>query len=224
MTFSNVTSVQIQLDKFTDNKLTSDDFLYAKLTILNIYWLLNSLKMVKFNFSCLSMQQTLYFRYQTKLSEKCNEIGETFKKNILIDDLSLYNNKWDFIHKFKLQEERLASIIDSNIKISTHKSLDVTALKANHKFSKTIVNSKTNTLISNILIPKKNEQNTKSTIDIVKSNINFYEMDFLSKNFNNFHVFDLLLYNKIMKQIEKFNLEINSLDPYTFDKLLNFLY
>ena len=261
--FSFVTSVQIQLDKFTDSKLTAEDFLYTKLTILNIYWLLNSLNMVKFNFSCHSMEQTLYFRYQTKLSEKCNEIGESLKKNILIDDLSLYNNKWDFIHKFKLQEEREAFIIDSNQNIVTHKSLDFTAQKANYNFTNAMVDSKRNTLVNNVFVPKKNDQNTKTRIDIVKSNMNlydliiislmslnntedyinveiimndcfigeiilvfnkFYEMDFVSKDYNSFHVFDLLLYNKIMKQIEKFNLEINSLDAYTFDKLLNFLY
>ena len=259
--FSLVTSVQIQLEKFTDNKLTADDFLYAKLTIINIYWLLNSLNMVKFNFSCHSMEQTLYFRYKTKVSEKYHEIGENLKKNILIDDLSLYNNKWNFIDKFKLQEKREA-IYASDYNIITHKSIDLSNQKINFSLSNAWIDIKRNTLVNVTSMPSKKEQN-KSRLDIAKNNMNLleiilisllslnniegyinieilmndcfigeilliftkiYEMDFLSKDYNNFHVFDLLLYNNIIKQIEKFNLEINSLDPYTFDKLLNFLY
>ena len=259
--FSLVTSVQIQLEKFTDNKLTADDFLYAKLTIINIYWLLNSLNMVKFNFSCHSMEQTLYFRYKTKVSEKYHEIGENLKKNILIDDLSLYNNKWNFIDKFRLQEKREA-IYASDYNIITHKSIDLSNQKINFSLSNAWIDIKRNTLVNVTSMPSKKEQN-KSRLDIAKNNMNLleiilisllslnniegyinieilmsdcfigeilliftkiYEMDFLSKDYNNFHVFDLLLYNNIIKQIEKFNLEINSLDPYTFDKLLNFLY
>ena len=51
-----------------------------------------------------------------------------------------------------------------------------------------------------------------------------YEMDWITKNIEDFHIFDLLLYNNLMKNIQKFNIEINSLDLVTFDKLLNFLY
>ena len=259
--FSLVTTIQIQLDKFTDTKLTADDFLYVKLTILNIYWLLDSLNMVKFNFSCHSMEQTLYLRYKTKVSEKYNEVGENLKKNILIEDLSLYNNKWNFIDKFKLQEEREA-LYEAESNIFTHKSLDLSNQKMNIALSNAWTDIKRNTLVNIISVPKKKEQN-KSRLDIVKSYMNLYEiilisllglnniegyinveilmndcfigeillvfskvyeMDFLGKDYTYFHVFDLLLYNNIIKQIEKFNLEINSLDPYNFDKLLNFLY
>ena len=39
-----------------------------------------------------------------------------------------------------------------------------------------------------------------------------------------FHILDLILYNNIMEYIEKFNIEINILNPFTFDKLLHILY
>jgi hypothetical protein len=51
-----------------------------------------------------------------------------------------------------------------------------------------------------------------------------YQMEWIERNYESFNIFDLLLYNSIMKNIQKFNIEINTVDPVAFDKLLNFLY
>ena len=51
-----------------------------------------------------------------------------------------------------------------------------------------------------------------------------YDMEWMTRNYSEFHLFDIILYNNIMNRINRFNIEFNSLDPVTFDKLLNFLY
>jgi outer membrane lipoprotein-sorting protein len=52
-----------------------------------------------------------------------------------------------------------------------------------------------------------------------------YKFDWMSsENTSEFHIFDLLLYNKVISNIDKFNVEINCLDKIAFGKIINFLY
>ena len=44
------------------------------------------------------------------------------------------------------------------------------------------------------------------------------------RDIHSFHIFDLLLHNNIMQNIDKLNIEINCLDNTSFNKLLSFLY
>jgi hypothetical protein len=66
--------------------------------------------------------------------------------------------------------------------------------------------------------------NDSYTIEFLYLFQNYYGVEGLTRNSENFNIFDILLYNKIMKYINKFNIEINSLDAISFDKILNFLY
>ena len=52
---------------------------------------------------------------------------------------------------------------------------------------------------------------------------NLYNLDWVDDNFGEFHIYDLLLYNNVTKYIKKLNLEINTLDPTTFDKVIDIL-
>ena len=66
--------------------------------------------------------------------------------------------------------------------------------------------------------------NDSYTIEFLYQFKNYYGIEGLTRNSENFNIFDILLYNNIMKYINKFNIEINSLDTVSFEKILNFLY
>ena len=52
-----------------------------------------------------------------------------------------------------------------------------------------------------------------------------YKFDWMTnENNSEFHIFDLLFYNRVINNVDKFNIEINSLDKVAFYKILNFLY
>lgn len=65
-----------------------------------------------------------------------------------------------------------------------------------------------------------NDSYTRELLLILKY---LYEIEGITGNFDEFNILDLLIYNNIMKYILQFNIEINSLDMISFDKLLNFL-
>ena len=66
--------------------------------------------------------------------------------------------------------------------------------------------------------------NDSYTIEFLYQFKNYYGIEGFTRNSENFNIFDILLYNNIMKYINKFNIEINSLDTVSFEKILNFLY
>ena len=65
-----------------------------------------------------------------------------------------------------------------------------------------------------------NDSYTRELLLILKY---LYEIEGITGNFDEFNILFLLIYNNIMKYILQFNIEINSLDMISFDKLLNFL-
>lgn len=52
-----------------------------------------------------------------------------------------------------------------------------------------------------------------------------YKFEWITKeDTSEFHIFDLLLFNKVINNIQRLNIEINCLDIITFNKMLSFLY
>ncbi len=66
--------------------------------------------------------------------------------------------------------------------------------------------------------------NDSYTIEFLEQFIFYYKIEGLRKNVEDFNILDLLIYNDNMKNINTFNIEINCLDPISFDKILNLLY
>jgi hypothetical protein len=66
--------------------------------------------------------------------------------------------------------------------------------------------------------------NDSYTIEFLQQFIFYYKIEGLRKNVEDFNILDLLIYSENVKNINKFNIEINCLDPISFDKILSFLY
>jgi hypothetical protein len=66
--------------------------------------------------------------------------------------------------------------------------------------------------------------NDSYTIEFLEQFIYYYKIEGLRKKVEDFNILDLLIYNENVKNISKINIEINCLDPISFDKILTFLY
>ena len=278
--YSEVKTINIDVNAFTnlldifnlkknECHLTDDDLLYFEITVLNIYWLFNSLNNVRLNFIDVDLETILYYRYKSIIEEDIfdKNKNQSLKMNNLIIKDNLFSNKWNFKDKFIINEYQNSTNKISSV--TTHKSIDLSNNLAKLSGSKTVANPKRNTfmnLASLIIKPAQVSENSNpNRLEIVRSNVNrlefmimslyslnsfdnekslnlelisndslnfefllafkkIYNMDWISKNFDEFHFFDLILCNNLMKNINKLNIEINGLDPFTFVKLLNFLY
>ena len=278
--YSEVKTINIDVNAFTnlldifnlkknECHLTDDDLLYFEITVLNIYWLFNSLNNVRLNFIDEDLETILYYRYKSIIEEDIfdKNKNQSLKMNNLIIKDNLFSNKWNFKDKFIINEYQNSTNKISSV--TTHKSIDLSNNLAKLSGSKTVANPKRNTfmnLASLIIKPAQVSENSNpNRLEIVRSNVNrlefmimslyslnsfdnekslnlelisndslnfefllafkkIYNMDWISKNFDEFHFFDLILCNNLMKNINKLNIEINGLDPFTFVKLLNFLY
>ena len=264
--YINVTSIALDIDSFFSEKIKEEDFPLIELAILNIYWLLNSLVNVKFNFISSNLQKSIL----TRMNEKINEVYERFKEDSKINNNSMKNeifqNRWNFTDCFKIREDKE---IKTSFKKASHRSIDLSRNKNEKALSTSTIAGVKTSIESffdffNPFDKKKSEATpTKTRLDIVKNNenifdlmiitlfslnnckskVNFelimndsyisefvlffnkvYQMDWVIRSYESFNIFDLLLYNKLKDNIQKFNIEINTLDPIAFDKLLNILY
>ena len=265
--YSLVDTIRIEIMNFysNSNELNEEDLQYLELTILNIYWLFNSLNTIHFNFIDANIQNSLYLRYKEKIMDDLKELFKENKQTLKMNNLNikdnLYKNKWDFNDKFKFNDYKNPS--NQPHSSFTHKSIDLTNNSERLVGSKTVTNSKRSAFFDFTLLKKPDVKETPTRFDIVKNNISIfkyiliglyslnnseeflnlelimndcyifeyilafkkiYDMEWMTRNYSEFHLFDIILYNNIMNRINRFNLEINSLDPWTFDKLLNFLY
>ena len=262
--YADVKSVKIDINLFSF--LKPDELLYFEITILNIYWLLNSLNTIILHFIPEELEKSLCNSYNSKIEEEFENYGITFKINSLINSYTLYNSKWNFIDNFKINyyiEEDINNNSNTTPNFVSHKSFDLSSNNNRIGFINTMTLLKKNTFLDNSFFKKEEDGKYLNRLDIVRNyrnifeiifislyslnnsekNFNLelvmndcltiefvydlrkvYEMDFISKSHSSFHIFDLLLFNNIMKRIEKFNLEINTLNPFSFDKLLHFLY
>ena len=258
--FSLVNTVKIELEAFND--LTEVDIQLVELTILNIYFILNSLNTIKLNIISSKFLQSLLIRYNKKFQEECQEIHENMKMHTTVDSFLIYENKWNFINDFKLNEfrEGVSSMQTSLMR----KTLDLSNNEDSFIYTRTLVEPKRASFFDFVFSKNKNQKITEVTrqeilkkycpiLEIIlisiyslnnsENNFNFeliasdcyigefllafkkiYDMEWIENEFSQFHIFDLLLYNNIIKRIQKLNIEINTLDPFSFDKLLNFLY
>ena len=66
--------------------------------------------------------------------------------------------------------------------------------------------------------------NDSYTIEFLEQFISYYKIEGLRKKVEDFNILDLLIYNENVKNINSLNIEINCLDPISFDKILSFLY
>ena len=262
--YANVTSVKIDINSFAF--LKHEELPYFEITILNIYWLLNSLNTIILHFIPEELEKSLCNSYNSKLEDEFGQYGITFKINSLIKSYTLYNSKWNFNDNFKINYNLEEDInINSNTvrNFFSHKSFDLSSNSNRIGFSNTMNILKKNTFMDTSFFKKAEDDKYLNRLEIVTNyknifeiifislyslnnsennfnlelvmndclNIEFiydlkkiYEMDWLSKKHGIFHIFDLILYNNIMERIEKFNIEINTLNPFSFDKLLHFLY
>ena len=259
--YCNVNTILVDINSFTI--LKEDELPYFEITILNIYWLLNSLNTIKFHFIPEEFEKSLLNIYNEKLDELLKKHEKTSKINSLINNYTLYKNKWNFVDNFKNNYYREAMNVCSNF--VSHKSFDLSSNSNRMAASKTVVSMKRNTFMDlSFLKRKENDDDGQSRKAIINKNLNIlefilislfslnnteynfhfeliandclikeflitfkeiYEMEWIEdKDHSQFHILDLILYNNIMERIEKFNIEINTLDPFTFDKLLHFLY
>lgn len=262
--YSNVNIINIELKSYPN--LTDEELQYFEITVLNIYWILNSLNTVHLNFIDENFENTLFYRYKVIIEEdvfdKIND--QTLKINNLINKDNLYHNKWNFKDKFIIKDYKYSTKTFSYS--NTHKSIDYTNSLTKLASSKTVANPKKNTIwdIASLIIkPNQVIITNQNRLEIVKNNVNrlefiimslyslnstdfpinlelitndsfnfefllafkkIFNMDWLTRDFTEFHFFDTLLCNNVMKYINGFNIEFNSLDPITFLKLLHFLY
>ena len=278
--YSKVTEVEIDINLFNSLKEDETKAQIIELTILNITWLLYSLKSFKINFINISLQETLNNFYYNKLSAFCSKINENMKKNKIISDEDIYKKKWNFLNNFKLEIYRCLSNGESinslreNKTMSIYQSIDY--LKEFDKSRTLEINDfKRRTLgpeslldylsknRSNKLKNNKGKGNDKENLkNIFENYSSLFELIMISffslNNYNNpinlelvmndsymeeflcyfknilglekdnnieiFNIFDILLYNTKLNFINKLNIEINSLDFTTFDRLLNILF
>ncbi len=149
--YSQVTEVEIDINLFNSLQEDVTKAQIIELTILNITWILNSLKSFKINFINISLQEILNNFYYNKLNAFCSNINENIKKNKIISDTDIYKKKWNFINTFKLELYRCLSNEESinslrEIKtMSIHESLDSFSLLNNNR-KLTINDSKRRTL------------------------------------------------------------------------------
>ena len=258
--YSNVNIVEVDVNSFS--KLTEDDLDFFEITILNIYWLLDSLDTIKFNFISEDLERSLYLRYNSIVMEQFVKCQESPKLNYLIYNYDICQKKWNFIDNYKIKEYK--EIVNQSQFVS-HKSFDLSNTPGKMFMSKTVaeLSSMKRSTFMDLSPIFKNENDKQNRLDIVKSNVNLlelmvislyslnncennfkleliindcllfefilafkkiYNMDWITRNYSEFHLFDIIIYNQVMKKIQKLNMEINSLDPLTFDKLLHILY
>ena len=106
--YSKVSEVKIDINLFNES-LNEDESQaqLTELTILNIFWLFNSLKSFKINLINENLQTLLYKYYLKKLNRLLsNSSLQNLKKNSLINKYNIYAQKWNFVDYFKLEEHR----------------------------------------------------------------------------------------------------------------------
>ena len=105
--YSQVTEIEIDSNLF-DESLNEDESQaqLIELTILNIYWLLNSLKSFKINLINEKLIESLYDLYFQKLNNFSLYFQETNKKNKNTKEDYNLKKKWNFVDFFKLEEKR----------------------------------------------------------------------------------------------------------------------
>ena len=234
--YQNITKIILEIDKLDFPDFKGENNTYFELALLNLHWILNSLKDIKINLISKVLESSFFGTNRQKYEIECTKLNCRIKPiNIVFDDIKHFNQRWDFTHKLKLYEKN------------------------------NIINEKRDPWMQNSLFSKDiNESNISYSVDIITKHQNAFELIFIiffslnlynkddinleliinncyvdeySKLFdevyrinilkNNSHIFnlmDLLLFNNIINSIDKMNIEINSLDNNSFKKLTSIIY
>ena len=231
--FSSINTVEINLDKI--NILSQDDVPFIELTILNLY-ILMPLKTMKINTLNSQFQEYLLKNYNKIFQKECKDIHEIMKKNYVKNPSNIYQTKWNFFNNLNLNDLREESKEISVDNKAALYSSDFTIIESNKELTKEeIVNNNSHILqIIMIILYSLNSAENNFNLELIANDcyngefitafMNIYEMDWMVYDLNNFNLFDLLLFNNVMKTIQRLNIEINSLDFFSFEKLLNLLY
>ena len=261
--FNTIETINIELDKFLSPELTEEEYKYFEIGILNIHWILNSLKNIKFNFSSRQLETLLFNRYTEKINTACNLINEIIKpKEIVFKNYNSFLSKWNFSSNLKINK---ISNKKEGDEVTQSKTLEIKEKKAIFSaktFGKAF--KKIATLGENIINLAREKAENTTRIDIVKENYNIFEFiiiclfslneakeginielimndtfngefflllneiykfDWITKeDASEFHILDIFLFNKVLNNIDKLNMEINCMDVVSFNKVLSFLY
>ena len=256
--FSKIETVNLELDKICNPDLTDEEYKFFEIAVLNLNWILNSLKNIKFNLIYSKIQETLFNRYKEKINETCNKIFEVIKpKDIVFKDS--FQKKWNFLGNLK--PTKFAEKTEAG-EVKQSKTLEIKGKKSIFSTKTFIKNIKKIATITEIFAKDKSDNITR--VEIVKQNANFFEFliicifslneakkginvelvmndtfngefflllkeaykfEWITKeDTSEFHIFDLLSFNKIINNMDKLNIEFNCFDIITFEKILRFLY
>jgi hypothetical protein len=99
--FQNCLKLEINIE-FDKDILTQEDFQLYTITLLNIEYVFPNLENISLNLVHRNIQEFLNNKYISKLTKLMLIREETFKKNYIKHNISIYAIKWDFEKDFDL--------------------------------------------------------------------------------------------------------------------------
>ena len=228
-TYQDITKIELDIDKLNPNFLKEEDLKYCELAIMNIHWVLKSLKEIKFVFISKELESALFMRKREKFNDFCTKVNCNFKpKDIFFNDIFYFKPKWNFSNKYQIINNK---DINSEPFIEDFYFEDD---KKNIENTLTVVQNFSNLfeIIFICFFSLNLYENKKLNFELIMNNCYNIEYFILFKDIyklewaksNSFHIFDLLLFKNLITNIQQLNIEINCLNKKTFRKLQNFLY
>ena len=102
-TYQDITKIELDIDKLNPNFLKEEDLKYCELAIMNIHWVLKSLKEIKFIFISKELESALFMRKREKFNDFCTKVNCNFKpKDIFFNDIFYFKPKWNFSNKYQI--------------------------------------------------------------------------------------------------------------------------
>ena len=231
-TYQNVQTIILEIDNLKEEgqNLSSEDFKFFELAILNFHWLLNSVKNIKFNFISKKLEKALFLRKRKKFDIFCLKTAFNFKPmEILFNDIKYLNQKCNFSSQLKTYKNNTIKSEEFIEDFAYGKESDV---EARSEIAQKNFNLFEYIFISFFSLNFYNNKNIK--FELVMNNcyitefyVGFneaYNFDWLKENSHFFHIFDFLLFNNLINNLKIFNIEFNSLDKRAFQKINNFLF
>ena len=227
--YQNITTIILEINKLDYQDIGEDDYTFFELSILNLYWVLNSLTNIKFNFISKELELSFRGRNRETYEINCSYLNTSTKPvNITFNDVKYFNQKWDFSYKLNMHEKN---------SMNNEKIIPWMEIYKQNNVNRINIIGKRKKLFEFIFISffslnfyNKENINFELIIDNCYT-CEFYilfEEIFKSNLLNNnhlfFHITDLLLYNNIINCINKLNIEINFLDNNAVKKFTSFLY
>ena len=228
------TKCTLDINKLYTPKLKDTDYKIMEIAILNLHWILTSIKVIELKCFSQKLEQSFFARNREKLNNICENLNYNLKpKDLFFNDVLFILPKWDFSSNLKTYENK-SKRIESRITWLGSESFSIN--KSDFVPRSDIIKKNIN-LFELIFLFFFSLNYYKKYINFQLIMNNFYIKEFFLllkdvykleltnlKNAHEFHIFDILLHNNLMKYIDKLNIEINCLDFISFNKLLSFLY